>query len=185
MSELFETIVADASAFDEVNAKTGSELSSLIRSSQQLSTQIKEAEQHLKDLKAMQNKVDTESIPAVMHEMGVDSVTVDGNKVELKAFVHASIPQDKRDEVFGWLRSIGEGDIIKNDVICSFSMGQDNLAKSIIADLEDRGVNPQAKTHIHPMTLKSWVKDRIEAGKDIDLEMFGAYVGTKATTRKV
>ena len=101
MSELFETIVADASAFDEVNAKSGSELSSLIRSSQQLSTQIKEAEQHLKDLKAMQNKVDTESIPAVMHEMGVDSVTVDGNKVELKAFVHASIPQDKRDEVFG------------------------------------------------------------------------------------
>ena len=104
MNELFETMVADASAFDDVNAKKGSELSSLLRSSQKLSNQIKEAEQHLKDLKAMRHKVDTESIPVVMQEMGMDSITVDGNKVQLKPFVHASIPQDKKDEVYNWLR---------------------------------------------------------------------------------
>ena len=56
MNELFETMVADASAFDDIDAKKGSELSSLIRNSQQLSNQIKEAEQHLKDLKAMRHK---------------------------------------------------------------------------------------------------------------------------------
>ena len=50
MNELFETMVADAGAFDEVNAKKGSELSSLIRNSQQLSNQIKDAEQHLNEL---------------------------------------------------------------------------------------------------------------------------------------
>ena len=185
MNELFETMVADASAFDDVNAKKGSELSSLIRSSQKLSNQIKEAEQHLKDLKAMRHKVDTESIPVVMQEMGMDSITVDGNKVQLKPFVHASIPQDKKDEVYNWLRSIGESDIIKNDVVVSFSMGQDNLAKSVVADLEEKGMNPNSKTHIHPMTLKSWITDRITQGKDIDLDMFGAYIGTTATFRKV
>ena len=184
MSELFETIVADASAFDEVNAKSGSELSSLIRSSQQLSTQIKEAEQHLKDLKAMQNKVDTESIPAVMHEMGVDSVTVDGNKVELKAFVHASIPQDKRDEVFGWLRSIGEGDIIKNDVTCSFGKGEDNMAGDVVGMLEERGFYPKTKTHVHSSTLKAFVKGLVEGGKPVDLELFGAYVNNAAEIRR-
>lgn len=185
MNELFETMVADASAFDSVNAKKGSELSSLIRNSQQLSKQIKEAEQHLKDLKAMRHKVDTESIPATMQEMGMDSITVDGNKVQLKPFVHASIPQDRKGEAYDWLRSIGESDIIKNDVVVSFSMGEDNLAKSVIADLEEKGVNPSSKTHIHPMTLKSWLSDRIKDGKEVDLEMFGAYVGTTATFRKV
>ena len=185
MNELFETMAADASAFDNVNAKKGSELSSLIRNSQQLSNQIKEAEQHLKDLKAMRHKVDTESIPAMMQEMGMDSITVDGNKVQLKPFVHASIPSDRKGEAFDWLRSIGESDIIKNDVVVSFSMGEDNLAKSIVADLEEKGVNPSSKKNIHPMTLKSWLSDRIKDGKDVDLEMFGAYVGTTATFRKV
>jgi hypothetical protein len=35
------------------------------------------------------------------------------------------------------------------------------------------------------MTLKSWLSDRIKDGKEVDLEMFGAYVGTTATFRKV
>jgi hypothetical protein len=100
--------------------KRGGELSSLIRNSQQLSNQIKEAEQHLKDLKAMRHKVDTESIPALMQEMGMDSITVDGNKVQLKPFVHASIPQDRKGEAYDWLRSIGESDIIKERCCCQF-----------------------------------------------------------------
>ena len=36
-----------------------------------------------------------------MTEMGMESVTVDGNKISLRQFVHARIPDDRRDEAYG------------------------------------------------------------------------------------
>ena len=183
--EIFEDYYDEADAVSQVNTETAKNLSGLVRNLRKVEDQIEDAEQHVKELKRAKQKLSTETIPALMDEMGLERLDVDGMTVQRKLIVHASIPKDRTDEAHAWLRENKYDDIIKNDVVCSFSMGQDNLAKSIIADLEDRGVNPQAKTHIHPMTLKSWVKDRIEAGKDIDLEMFGAFVGTKATTRKV
>ena len=111
----------------------------------------------------------------------MDSVTVDGNKVSLRQFVHARIPEEKKDEAYTWLRSIGEGDIIKNDVTVSFAAGQDNMAGSVMEDLRGQyGLEPAQKTHVHPQTLKAWVKGRIEAGQEIDFDTFGVYVGTEA-----
>jgi hypothetical protein len=40
------------------------------------------------------------------------------------------------------------------------------------------------KTHIHPMTLKAFVKERVEDGKPIDLDLFGAYVVNAAEIRR-
>ena len=110
----------------------------------------------------------------------MDSVTVDGNKVALRQFVHARIADDKKDEAFTWLRSIGEGDIIKNDVTVSFKSGEDNMAGAVVDDLRNQGLEPAQKTHVHPQTLKAWVKNRIESGGEIDFDTFGVFVGTEA-----
>jgi len=111
----------------------------------------------------------------------MDSVTVDGNKVALRQFVHARIPDEKRDEAYTWLRSIGEGDIIKNDVTISFKSGEDNMASAVVEDLRGQyGLEPAQKTHIHAQTLKAWAKGRIESGKEIDFDTFGIFVGTEA-----
>ena len=97
----------------------------------------------------MRHKVDTESIPATMQEMGMDSITVDGNKVPVKTFCSCKYTSRSKRRSFDWLRSIkSESDIIKNDVVVSFSMGEDNLAKSVIADLEEKGVN-QVQRHTY------------------------------------
>ena len=149
-----------------------------------LDGKIADAEQYLKDLKYKKRKVNEEDIPALMQEMGMDSVSVDGNKVTLRQFVHARIAEDKRDEAFSWLRSIGEGDLIKNDVTVSFNTGQDNLAGAVIDDLRNQGLEPAQKTHVHPQTLKAWVKGRIESGKEIDFDTFGVFVGTEATIKR-
>ena len=95
-------------------------------------------------------------------------------------YVSARIPETKKQEAFQYLRSIGEGDLIKNEVIVSFSMGQDNQAGSVVADLEDKGFAPVKKQHVHPMTLKTWIKNRIENGHDIDFDLFGVYQGNRA-----
>lgn len=178
---LFEEEAVNADKFDNVQKEGASDLSNLIRRSLEIDKQIADAEQFLKDLKFKKRKINEEDIPMLMEEMGMDSVTVDGNKVTLRQFVHARITEDKRNEAFGYLRSIGEADIIKNDVTISFSAGQDNMAGSVVDDLRQQyGLDPSQKTHVHPSTLKAWVKNRIEAGKELDFDTFGVFVGTEA-----
>jgi len=186
MSDVFSLFdeEVDASKFDKVDGEKGSTLSTLIRQSMEIDEKIAEAEQYLKDLKFKKRKVNEEDIPNLMQEMGMDSVTVDGNKVALRQFVHARIADDKKDEAFTWLRSIGEADIIKNDVTVSFKSGEDNMAGAVIDDLRSQGLEPAQKTHVHPQTLKAWVKNRIESGQEIDFDTFGVFVGTEATIKR-
>jgi hypothetical protein len=186
MSDVFSLFdeEVDASKFDKVDGEKGSTLSTLIRQSMEIDEKIAEAEQYLKDLKFKKRKVNEEDIPNLMQEMGIDSVTVDGNKVALRQFVHARIADDKKDEAFTWLRSIGEADIIKNDVTVSFKSGEDNMAGAVIDDLRSQGLEPAQKTHVHPQKLKAWVKNRIESGQEIDFDTFGVYVGTEATIKR-
>jgi len=186
MSDIFSLMdeEVDAGKFDKVSGEKGSTLSTLIRESMKIDEEIAQAEQYLKDLKFKKRKVNEEDIPSLMQEMGMDSITVDGNKVALRQFVHARITDEKRDEAFSWLRSIGEGDIIKNDVTVSFNVGQDNMAGAVIDDLRNQGFDPAHKTHVHPQTLKAWVKGRIESGQEIDFDTFGIYVGTEAKIKR-
>ena len=49
----------------------------------------------------------------------------------------------------------------------------------------NKGVSPRKKkTHIHSMTLKAFVKERVEKGLPIDLDMFGAYVARTADVKR-
>ena len=76
--------------------------------------------------------------------------------------------------------------IIKNDVILSFSRGEDNVAGSLMGELEQRGFHPESKTHIHSMTLKAFVREQVEGGKKLPFDLFGVYIAnkTKITTKE-
>jgi len=177
---LFEEEAANPDAFNKVSEGETSKLSTLIRQSIDLDKQVKDAEQYLKDLQHKKRTVDEEDIPSLMEQLGVESLTVDGNKVTIDKFVSARIPDDKKEEAYNFIRSIGEGDIIKNEVVVGFGMGQDNVAGAVVDDLRNQGLTPSQKTHIHPMTLRTWVKNRIDNSQEIDFDMFGIYVGNRA-----
>ena len=177
---LFEEEAANPQAFNKVSEEETSKLSSLIRQSIDLGKEVELAEKHLKDLQYKKRTIDEEDIPSLMEELGVESLTVDGNKISVDKFVSARIPEHKKAEAFAFLRSIGEADIIKNEVVVQFGMGQDNVAGAVLDDLSKQGLNPAQKTHIHPMTLRTWVKNRIENGQEVDFDTFGVYVGNRA-----
>ena len=184
MMDIFEDIFDEAGALGSVDASTGKTLSDLVRKLRAVEDNISDTEQHLKALKAEKQKLSVENIPALMDEMGVERLDVDGVTVTRKMMVHASIPKDRKDEALGWLRSEGLDDIIKNDVTCSFGKGEDNIAGDVLGMLQERGYNASAKTYVHPMTLKAFVKERMESGKPIDLDMFGAFVANAAEIRR-
>jgi hypothetical protein len=179
-----EEMFADADTLGSVDADGGKQLSSLVRQLNSIQQQIDEAEEHLKALKQDKQRISFEQIPMLMDEMGIERVDVDGATVQLKPFVSASIPADRKQDAFNWLREHGLDDIIKNDIIVSFGRGQDNAAGDVMYDLEQKGFHPEQKTHIHAMTLKAFVRERVEKGLPIDLDMFGAYVARTADVKR-
>ena len=72
----------------------------------------------------------------------------------------------------------------KNDVVVSFGKGQDNEAGHVVGLLREQGFDPDTKTHIHASTLKAFVKERVENGKPIDLDMFGAFIANAAEIKR-
>jgi hypothetical protein len=184
MADIFDDIFDEGDALANVDSGTGKQLSDLVRSLRNVETQIADAENHLKALKQEKHKLSVENIPALMDEMGVERLDVDGLTVERKMMVHASIPQDRKDEAFAWLRENNLDDIIKNDITCSFGKGEDNMAGDVVGMLQERGFDPKTKTHVHPSTLKAFVKERVTEGKPIDLDMFGAFIANAAQIRR-
>lgn len=184
MTDIFDDIFDEAGALGNVDASTGKTLSDLVRKLRSVEKEIEDAEAHVKALKQEKHKLSIENIPSLMDEMGVDRLDVDGVTVSRKMMVHASIPAANKDDAFAWLRDNGLDDIIKNDVTCSFGKGEDNVAGDVIGLLQERGFDPKTKTHIHPSTLKAFVKERIENGKPIDLDMFGAFVANAAEIKR-
>ena len=174
----------EAEALQGVQAENGKKLSGLVRQLNNIQQQIDDAEQHLKALKKEKQSIAFEQIPMLMDERSLERVDVDGLSVKLKPFVTASIPADRKQEAFNWLREHGLDDIIKNDIIVSFGRGQDNQAGDVMYDLEQKGFHPEQKTHIHSMTLKAFVRERVEQGLPIDLDMFGAFVARTAEVKR-
>ena len=96
--EIFEDYYDEADAVSQVNTETAKNLSGLVRNLRKVEDQIEVAELHVKELKAEAHKLSTDTIPALMDEMGVERLDVDGVTVQRKLIVHASIPKDRRDE---------------------------------------------------------------------------------------
>lgn len=184
MTDIFDELFDEADALNNVETGAARTLSDLVRKLRNVEDQISDAENHLKALKQEKHKLSVENIPALMDEMGVDRLDVDGVTVSRKMMVHASIPSDRKDEAFAWLRENNLDDIIKNDVTVSFGKGEDNIAGDVVGLLQERGFDPNTKTYVHPSTLKAFVKERVTDGKPIDLDMFGAFIANAAEIKR-
>jgi len=179
-----EEMFVDADTLNDVDADGGKKLSGLVRRYNEKQQQIEETENYLKGLKEEKQRIAFEQIPMLMDEMGIERIDVDGAIVKLKSFVSASIPADRKQEAFNWLREHGHEGIIKNEIVVSFGKGEDNAAGDVMYQLEEKGFHPEQKTHIHSMTLKGFIREQVEKGNNIDLDLFGAFVGRTAEVKR-
>ena len=149
--------------------------------------QIAKIDEQLKKFKEIETTLSEQTIPNLMQKAGVSLIKLkDGSSVEVKPFYAARIPSSKVEEAFGWLRQNGHGDLIKNNVMVTFQRKQDNEAKSLVADLREKGHNVKQAEKVEPMTLKAFVKEQIQDGKNVPADLFGVYVAnkTKITTKE-
>ena len=151
-----------------------------------LEDEILNAEESLKKLKEQANQLSMIEIPQMMEDMHITKLKLkDGESVEVKKIYGASIPKEKQEEAFQWLRNNGLGDIIKNDITVTFGRGEDNKAAQYAVLARGQGFEPVQKIGVNPMTLKALVRERLESGLDVPADLFKPFAGnqTKITRR--
>jgi uncharacterized small protein (DUF1192 family) len=187
MSDILGMFEEDSagSAAEAVSTDGLKSVAELARRIRETEAEIKRAEEFLKERNDVLRKMTDEDLPSVLEELGVKSFVLDdGSKVSVTALYGASIPAPRKEEAFEWLRENGYDDIIKNDVICTFGRGEDDKAAAFAQAARERGLSPEQKQLVHAQTLKAWVRERVESGESFPMDLFGAFVGQRATIKK-
>lgn len=139
-----------------------------------LEQNIAKIEKDLKEKQERLRKLSVETIPGMMVEVGVNSITLtDGSKIEVVDKWWAALPSDSY-AAFTWLRENNMDGIIKNQIFVDFGKGEDELMLKVQEVLQEAGVLPVTKSTIHHMTLKAFVKEQVGKGVSINLDDFGA-----------
>lgn len=124
-------------------------------------------------------------LPESMLNLGLTSFSLsDGSKISIKTFYRGSIPKAREVEAFGWLRKNGHDDLIKNEIKCTFGKGEDQNAEFIMSILEGEGQDYENKKAVHPSTLKAFVREQLERGNKLPLDILGVFVGQKSEIRR-
>ena len=167
-------------------ANDANKLSDQVVKLQELEAELLVKEQEYKEMKRKVELVSSEVIPTMMQEMNISTLKLaDGTSVEVKPVYGASIPADKKEEAYKWLRENGLGDLIKNEVTVAFGRSEDNKAQQYAVLAQGQGYEPIQKLKVEPMTLKALVRERIESGKDMPTELFNVFSGNRTKiTRK-
>lgn len=146
---------------------------------------VEAAEEALKKHKADQRRIEEEDIPGLMAELGVKKLTLEtGETVSCKLEVYASITEANRAKALAWLEEKGFGALIDTNVTVEFERTDREQAMEFATKLIEEGKTPQVKEGVHASRLKSFLKERLEAGENIPLELFGARPVTLAKIGK-
>lgn len=182
MEEDFGASAPSVESLDNDGVSTVAEIARRIRQQEDF---VAELEQQLKvEKKALLQLTDNE-LPSLMAELGLASFKLDdGSEVKVTQTYGASILVDNREKAYDWLRQNGYDDIIKNTVSCQFGRGEDQRANAFKEFAASKGYAANQKTEIHSQTLRAFVKERVEAGDEFPMELFGAYVGQRAVIKK-
>ena len=150
-----------------------------------LEQEIEDLETKLKEKNEALKQVSEVDLPEALSECGLSEVKlVDGSKVSVKPYYQANPPKERYEEAMSWLRDNGHGDLIKNDVTVSFGKGEDERAGVFKRFLSENGTSYTDKTGVHPMTFKAFVREQVETGQNLPLDLLGVYIGQKTSIKK-
>jgi hypothetical protein len=160
------------------------EIQSLLRQVDQINDEIQVLEATLARKNAQKTNLEQTVIPDLMREIGVtDFTTTDGRKVSLEKFYSARISEENANAAFDWLENTGNASIIKSDVTVSLNKGQQEELERVISLLSENQVLFSRKMSVHASTLKAFVRERIENGQSIPVDLFGVFIGEKVKVK--
>lgn len=148
-----------------------------------------ELEERLRAAKEDHRRLSEEQLPALMAELGLAEFKLaDGTRIEVKSQVSCAITEERRAAAHEWLRASGFAGLIKTELAVQFDRAEGAAAEHARATLQsllpEKAVALEER--VHPSTLKSFVRERLEAGAPPPFELFAVrpFDQAKATLPK-
>ncbi|HYD35943.1 MAG TPA: hypothetical protein VD999_07835 [Vitreimonas sp.] len=171
----------DAAANLTVTEADLSELANLAEDQLNLEWEISEVEERLEDLKKRHHKISEETIPTKMISCGMQEFKLtNGRKITVQKYYSASLSEENKPAALAWLEERGHSDIVKHNITVPIGRGEADLANTLKQVLQQMQVTYEDKESIHPQTLKAFVKEQVETGTDLPLDLFKVYIGNRA-----
>lgn len=149
----------------EVAASTIERLTELKRKATELAATIQEQAIDLAELEEQLKAILRTQIPNIMEELGMKEFKMeDGSVVSIIDKINASISEQNRPSAFRWMEEHEYDGIIKTKVVSEFGKGEMEEARNAQEALQNAGFMALLDRSVHPMTLTSFVKERLEAG---------------------
>ncbi len=146
---------------------------------------VSELENQLELAKAQLTTIQEIELPESMLNLGLKSFTLsDGSRLDIKTFYRGNINKNNAERAHAWIKDHGYADLIKNDVTCSFGKGEDHDALDLMDKLKEMDVDYENRKHIHASTLKAFVREQIEMGKELPLDLLGVHIGQRSEIRR-
>lgn len=163
------------------------ELAQVIKQGNQMiaiDAEIANLEAQLEIKKAVYNQLKMQLLPEAMAAIGLNNFQMsNGAAITIKPFYQCSISDkdpELKNKALTWLRKNGVGALIKQKV--EIALGTDSVKEHdlLVAFLEKKKLPFTEAQAVHAATLKSFMKEQIEAGKPFPMDIFKGYAGKVA-----
>jgi len=179
-----DTLTADAAAYEADAADPTAQDENLLSRITRLAREAREAEADVERanaaLKAAQDRVRglvENMLPNAMDEAQQKKLTTtDGWELSRGEILRASIPPALLDRAIMWLNANGAGSIVKREFKLEFGKGEDQKAAEAHDLLLSRGFAHGDKQSVHPQTLQATLKEKMAAGQEVPMDLFGVYI---------
>jgi len=161
------------------------EISSLAKLQHSQEQAVDGFEAQLKEAKKALRQTQEQDLPGAMQAAGMEKFTTNtGIDVSVTENLYASIPAKNKPNAIAWLMDHGQSALIKEDISIPFDKGDHDDVEKLMKALRDMGyANANVKEAVHTGAVKSMIKEMLENGADVPLDLFGAYFHRKAVVK--
>lgn len=185
-------LTAEELAAYQADTETEAEDGNILAKITRIAKEAREAEADVvrceEQLKAAQGRVRNLKefvLPELMAEAKQERLkTQDGYELEVKETLRASIPAQNLPQAILWLTANQQSGIIKREIKLAFGKDEDQKAAETLDTLLEHGLTPADKQFVHPQTLAATIRELLENGVDVPLELLGAHVQKGVTIKE-
>lgn len=150
------------------------QLSELAELQAKSEAEIADLEARLTKAREVHRDLAERQVPELMDKVGMSEFkTTSGLKIEVNETIRASISKAAAGGAFAWLKAHGHSALIKRLISVSFGKGEDEKADELKAQLNAYEVDDVS--NVHPATLSAFVREKLQKGEDIPLDLLGVH----------
>jgi len=147
--------------------------------------EVDKAQEELTEAQRYLRTLEEEVLVELMEEAGQSDIkTSDGLKIKIQEVYRGQPTKANEAEAFAWLRKEGHGAILKNKITAELGRKEDDKAGEVMDSLREQGLQPSRKVSVHWQTLCSLVREMMEDGDNVPLDLLGVSRTKKAAVKE-